>query len=101
MCLIITAFAAVSATLVWYFNSRRSSLKLGTLALMYWGATIMWTVDGFFCVKDDEPFLNLSANDALLGLVIVLCGLIAWVVMLLIKDPNFVLSASGSRRCSK
>jgi hypothetical protein len=90
MCLIITAFAAVIATLVWYFKAHDSRIKLGALALMYWSAALMWIVDGFFAVAAGEAFLDLSADDALLGLVIVLCGLTAWVVMLLAGDPKRV-----------
>ncbi len=93
MCLIITAFAAVAVTLVWYFKANQKELKLGVLALMYWGASLMWLVDAFYCVAEGEPFLDLSANDALLGLVIVLCGLVAWVVMLLISDPKKVFKS--------
>lgn len=90
MCLMMTAFAAVITTLVWYFKVSDKKLMLGTLALMYWGATIMWFVDGLFCVAEGESFFDLSVSDALLGVLIVLCGLIAWVLMLIIKDPKKV-----------
>ena len=39
MCLIITAFAAVITTLIWYFKAHDKSIKVGLLALMYWGAS--------------------------------------------------------------
>ncbi|MDO4581794.1 MAG: hypothetical protein Q4B96_04325 [Bacillota bacterium] len=93
MCLIITAFAAVITTLIWYLTAAAKDLNLGWLALMFWGASLMWTVDGFFCVAAGEPFLDLSANDALLGMVIVLCGLAAWVISLLLRDPRHRLSS--------
>ena len=92
MCLIITAFAAVITTIIWYFKAPERKLKLGLLSLMYWGATLMWTVDGIFCVAAGEPFFDLSANDAMLGAVIVLCGLIAWLVMLISSDPKKVFA---------
>lgn len=98
MCLIITAFAAIITTIIWYFNASVKGMKLGMLALMYWGAALMWLVDGFFCVAEGEPFLDLSANDALLGAVIVLCGLAAWVVMLLYRDPKNVLASLRSTK---
>lgn len=79
MCLIITAFAAVIASILWYFGS--GSKKLGTLALMYWGAALMWSVDGIFSVLEGEGFFNFSADDALLGIVVVFCGLIAWLLL--------------------
>ena len=43
MTLLITVFAAVIASIFWY-NSKVDR-KLGTLALMYWGASLMWLVD--------------------------------------------------------
>ena len=42
MTLLIAVFAAVITTIIWYTNDKRSQLKLGTLALMYWGASLMW-----------------------------------------------------------
>ena len=45
MTLLIAVFAAVITTIIWYTNDKRSQLKLGTLALMYWGASLMWMVD--------------------------------------------------------
>ena len=91
MCLVITAFAAVITTIVWYFKMPQSEYLLGRLALMYWGATLMWCVDGFFSVAEGESFLDLSMNDALLGVVVVLCGVVAWIVMVLFKDPKKIL----------
>ena len=45
MTLLIAVFAAVITTIIWYTNDKRSQLKLGTLVLMYWGASLMWMVD--------------------------------------------------------
>ena len=90
MCLLITLLAAVISTIVWYVNAPDNKLKLGTLSLMYWGAALMWMVDGFFCIAEGEPFLDLSASDALLGLLIVICGLAAWLLILLYNDPKKV-----------
>lgn len=79
MCLIITALAAVAATLLWYYKpEQRRSANLGMLPLMYWGAALMWSVDGVFSLAAGEDFLDLSGNDALLGLLVVVCGLLAW-----------------------
>jgi hypothetical protein len=93
MCLIITAFAAVIATAVWYFRLNEPKAHVGTLALMYWGASLMWSVDGVFRVVDGENFFALSLNDAALGAVIVLCALVAWIVMLLYSDPRNVVAS--------
>lgn len=93
MCLIITLLAAVVSTLIWYFNSNRKHLKLGTLTLMYWSASLMWTVDGIFCIANGEPFLDLSGNDALLGLVVVLCGTAAWALMLVTRNIKIAVAS--------
>lgn len=45
MYLILTAAAAIAATLVWYVKLPDRRYRLGFLSLMYWGATLMWTVD--------------------------------------------------------
>ena len=91
MTLLITVFAAIVSTLVWYFKAD-SKIRLGVLCLMYWGASLMWLVD------DVVEFLEIGAeyftpapvdmlNDAYLGLSVVALGLIIWLVLLLIKDP--------------
>ena len=45
MYLILTAAAAIAATLVWYVKLPDRRYRLGFLSLVYWGATLMWTVD--------------------------------------------------------
>lgn len=96
MILLITLIAAVCATLVWYFNSNRDNYKLGTLSLMYWGAGLMWFVDFVFEyaeLKADyfvQEFADVL-NDSLLGITVVVLGLIIWVAILIIKDPNKVI----------
>lgn len=94
MCLLITLLAAIVSTAVWYIHAPADRLKAGTLSLMYWGASLMWTVDGFFSVGAGEPFLDPSGNDALLGLLIVVCGLAAWLLILLCSDPKRVFRNS-------
>ena len=97
MCLLITLLAAVVSTIVWYVNAPENKFKLGTLSLMYWGAALMWMVDGFFSIAEGGPFLDLSLNDALLGLIIVICGLTAWLLILLYNDPKKAFRAFQSR----
>ena len=48
MTLLITVFAAVVVTTLWYSRLGKEDYKLGTLALMYWGASLMWMVDAIF-----------------------------------------------------
>lgn len=88
MCLLITLFAAVISSIAWFVSNPQKNLQLGTLSLMYWGAGLMWIVDCIFALSEGEPFLDLSGDDAALGAVVVLCGLIAWFVLLLFKNPK-------------
>ncbi len=97
MTLLITIFAAIIATVKWY-QAKDDSLKIGTLALIYWGAGLMWTVDAIFeYIELKAEFFTPEAadmlNDAFLGFAAVALGLVIWLVMLLIKDPNGKLKA--------
>jgi hypothetical protein len=111
MCLIICAFAAVIATLLWYFVGQNRKYKLGFLALMYWGASIMWFVDGIYEVASGGTFLGIVqplegeasgvalealhgiVSDDILGFVVVLCGLLLWLVVFLVSDPKGVFAS--------
>ena len=101
MTLLITAFAAVIATIAWY--NVKADRKLGTLALMYWGASLMWLVDSVveyieagaeFFTPDMADMLN----DAYLGLSVTVLGLIIWLIVLLVKDPDGKVRAALSRK---
>lgn len=92
MTLLITVVAAIISTVVWYKNSD-SNLKLGTLSLMYWGASLMWLVDAVveYIEIGAEYFTPEAAdmvNDSYLGLSVVALGLVIWLVVVLVKDPN-------------
>ena len=91
MTLLITLFAAAIATILWY-NSK-TDRKLGTLALMYWGASLMWLVDAVaeYIELGAEYFNQAPAdmlNDSYLGLCVVALGIVIWLVVLLVKDPE-------------
>ena len=90
MTLIITLLAAAIATIAWYVAGPNSQMKIGVLALMYWGAGLMWTVDGIASLLEGAAMID----DALLGLVIVTTGLIAWALYLLLKDPKGMVRKS-------
>lgn len=95
MTLLITIIAAIVATIVWYTNENRDTYKLGTLSLIFWGASLMWFMDFVFEyaeLKADyfvQEFADIL-NDSLLGVAVVALGLIAWLIILLIKDPKGV-----------
>lgn len=87
MTLIITAIAALIASALWFANRTNDTMKFGVLALMYWGASLMWCVDGIACVLEGEPFVELvdkaaMLDDAKLGVLVVVVGLAAWAVAL-------------------
>jgi hypothetical protein len=92
MTLLITVFAAIISTVVWY-NNAGSKMRVGTLALMYWGASLMWLVDAVveYIEVGAEYFTPAAAdmlNDAYLGFSVVALGLIIWLVVVLVKDPK-------------
>lgn len=95
MTLLITTFAAITSTILWY-TRKDDTMKLGTLCLLYWGAAIMWFVDAIFeyAKLHAEYFTPAAAdmlNDSFLGLSVVALGLLIWLVVLLIKDPKGVV----------
>ena len=98
MTLLITIIAAICATVVWYSCDKRDSYKLGTLSLIYWGASLMWLMDFVFEYAElkteyfNQEFADIL-NDSLLGVTVVAIGLIAWLVILFIKDPKGVFKA--------
>jgi hypothetical protein len=81
MCLLMTLAAALAASLVWYRKRRNDGSRLETLCLMYWGAALMWMVDGFFRLAEGEPFLEITLDDTFLGLLVVAAGLIVWIAL--------------------
>ena len=90
MCLIISAIAAEISIFAYLMSSRRKELKLNMPMYMFIGSTLMWLVDGFFCLAEGEPFLDVSADDALLGLVIVVCAVAVWLAALAISRVKAV-----------
>ena len=91
MTLLITFFAAMITTIVWY--NAKTDHKLGSLMLMYWGASLMWLVDAVaeYIEVGAEFFTPVASdmlNDAFLGISVVALGMFIWLVILLIKDPS-------------
>lgn len=92
MTLLITIFAAVITTIVWYVKVD-DNMKLGTLCLMYWGASLMWFVDAVVGYIESgaeyfTPALSEMVNDSFLGFSVVALGLVIWLIVLFIKDPK-------------
>ena len=99
MTLLTTVFAAIICTYIWYKNEEARSLKVGTLCLMYWGASLMWLIDAVFEYAElgAESFVPAPLdmlNDLYLGLSVVALGLIIWLVILLVRDPKGLVKAA-------
>lgn len=95
MTLLITVFAAIISTIVWYIKED-NIMKIGTLCLMYWGASLMWLVDAVveyieMGAQYFTPAITDMINDAYLGISVVVLGLIIWLVVLLVKDPKGII----------
>lgn len=102
MTLLLTIFAAVIATLVWYTSRTARELKIGILCYMYWGASLMWLVDAvaeYIELRAEyfTPSVLDMVNDAFLGFSVIAIGLVIWIVYLLIKDPHNVVKKSLKR----
>jgi len=92
MFLILTALAAIIATVIWYVKSPDDKYKLGVLSLMFWGATIMWLVDHIMAfASEGGAFFEISTDATMLGVAVVVLALMAWVITLVISDPKGVL----------
>lgn len=96
MTLLITIFAAVISTAVWYMNGRARKMKVGTLCCIYWGAALMWLVDAaaeYMEMGADYfvPDIQTMINDGFLGLSVTALGLVIWLVTVMIKDPDGVV----------
>ena len=105
MTLLITVFAAIVCTVIWYRKAPESEMKIGILCWMFWGASLMWLVDAIFEYAElgaeyFTPAPTDMLNDAFLGLSAVALGLTIWLVIVLIKDPRGVIrnQFSGSKR---
>jgi len=92
MWLIITAFAAIASTVIWYVSAQRDAYKLGLLSLAFWGATIMWLVDHIMAyLSKGGEFFELNQDATMLGVAVVLVALMIWLFVVLISDPKAVL----------
>lgn len=98
MTLLTTVFAAIICSIIWYRKEEARKLKIGSLCLMYWGASLMWFIDAIFEYAELGAGSFVPApldmlNDLYLGLSVVALGLIIWLVILLVRDPKGVVKA--------
>ena len=96
MTLLLTVFAALLSTVIWYSSEKARTMKVSILCYMFWGASLMWFVDAIF------EYIDLGAayftpspadmiNDSFLGLSVIALGLLIWTVILLVKDPKHII----------
>ncbi len=84
MWLLLTAAAAIAATVGSRLGAPGDRYHLGFLALIYWGATLMWLVDHVIAyVEEGGPFFDLSLQATWIGLSVLVLGLLMWVIRLL------------------
>ncbi len=94
MCLLITVAVAIVFSVLFIVSKRnvgaenpncsvlrKFSQPIFTTMLAFWAAAIMWSVDGIANVAGGEPFLDLSKEDVLLGVIVALCGLAFFAVL--------------------
>ena len=96
MTLLVSLFAALITTAIWYKRQPDNEMKLGVLCWLFWGASLMWLVDAIFEYAElgaeyFAPALKDMANDLFLGLSVVALAMIIWLVVLLITDPKGVI----------
>lgn len=98
MTLLVTVFAALISTIIWYKNGPEDRLHVGFLCWLFWGASIMWFVDAIFEYAELKADFFTPApadmlNDLFLGLCVIALAMTIWVVYLLVKDPCGVVRA--------
>ena len=103
MTLLITIFAAVIVTLVWYTKPALRDLKVGVLCWMFWGASLMWMIDAVFEFSElgADYFTPAAAdmiNDGFLGFAVVALALVIWTVIVLVSDPRGTIKEALTKR---
>ena len=83
MCLIMTIVAAVVFTVLFVASKKRGagSKSVFTTMLMFWAASLMWSVDGIASVLEGEGFFDISVEDTILGVIILAAGLVVFAAL--------------------
>ena len=91
MWLVVLAYGAVIATLLWYSRAEKDEYCFKYLALMLWGATIMVFIDHVFGYINEGSFMEVSTDAIALGFSALLGVLVLWLLIIFVKDPRRVL----------
>lgn len=75
MCLIITFIAFLVSSLLYFKAPKLHNKTFEILPIAYLGASLMWCVDGFFNLYNNDPFLDMEPQEMLLGFIIVFVGI--------------------------
>jgi hypothetical protein len=102
MTLLLTVFAAVSVTVLWY-NRKDDTMHLEVLCFLFWGASLMWLADAIFEYAElgaeyFTPALKDMANDAFLGLSVIAFALVIWILVVLVKDSKGTVRAALKKK---
>ena len=97
MTLLITVFAAVASTLVWFNSEKARKLGVGVLLYMFWGASLMWLVDSVVEYLEAgaeffEPSVHDMINDAFLGFSVIALALTVWCIIILVKNRARIIN---------
>ena len=82
MCLIITACTAAAFTLAFFMKKKSGgdNKSVFMAMLMFWAASLMWSMDGVASVLEGEGFFDISLEDTILGVIILASGLIVFMM---------------------
>lgn len=88
MCEIMTVAAAVVFTFIFAVQkkNRHNGKPVFTTMLMFWGAALMWAVDGIASVIGGGSFFDISREDTILGFIIVSFGLVVFALLSLLEN---------------
>jgi len=77
MCLIITACTAAAFTLAFFMKKKSGGdyKSVFMAMLMFWAASLMWSIDGIASVLEGEGFFDISLEDTILGVIIQASGI--------------------------
>lgn len=80
MCLIMTTITAIVFTASFFVNKKKGNVNKSVFMamLMFWAASLMWSMDGVASVLGEEGFFDLSIEDTILGAIILICGLLVF-----------------------
>ena len=106
MTLLVTVFAAIICTILWY-KRKNDEMRLGTLCFLFWGASLMWLGDAIFEYAElHEAFFTPEPadmlNDLYLGLSVVALAMILWLIIwetLIDRSIDSLTGTADAERC--